>query len=131
MLFEKFGLTLLQLKASFDGLRLILIGDLHEQPVMHLKIKPFIVGAKDWSGEVGYLCSFFSQLTASKKLHATTTMATSITYWNLSNSHWEPRAYRLLCLTDYSQCAPFSDRSVDIHYRSTFTCFKLERFSIY
>ncbi|KAH6917385.1 vacuolar protein sorting-associated protein vps13 [Coprinopsis sp. MPI-PUGE-AT-0042] len=63
-----------QLKASFDGLRLILIGDLHEQPMVYLKMKPFIVGAKDWSGS----------------LHATTTLATQITYWNLTNSHWEP-----------------------------------------
>ncbi|KAG2023495.1 hypothetical protein CC2G_001143 [Coprinopsis cinerea AmutBmut pab1-1] len=63
-----------QLRASFDGFRLILIGDMHEQPMLHLKVKPFIVGAKDWSGA----------------LHATTTLATQITYWNLTNSHWEP-----------------------------------------
>ncbi|KIM48205.1 hypothetical protein M413DRAFT_439924 [Hebeloma cylindrosporum] len=63
-----------QLKGSFDGFRLVLIGDLHEQPMLHLKVKPFIVGARDWSGE----------------LHATTTMTTGITYWNLTNSHWEP-----------------------------------------
>ena len=42
----------MQLKASFDGFRLVLIGDMHEQPMLHLKVKPFIVGAKDWSGEV-------------------------------------------------------------------------------
>ena len=41
-----------KLKGSFDGFRLILIGDLHEQPMLHLKVKPFIIGAKDWSGEV-------------------------------------------------------------------------------
>ncbi|TFK41159.1 vacuolar protein sorting-associated protein vps13 [Crucibulum laeve] len=63
-----------QLKGTFDGFQLILIGDLHEQPMLHLKVKPFIVGAKDWSGE----------------LHATTTMATKIAYWNMMNSHWEP-----------------------------------------
>ncbi|KAF8974033.1 vacuolar protein sorting-associated protein 13 [Flammula alnicola] len=63
-----------QMKGSFDGFRLILIGDLHEQPMLHLKVKPFIIGAKDWSGE----------------LHSTTTMTTLITYWNLTNSHWEP-----------------------------------------
>ncbi|KAJ8084002.1 Vacuolar protein sorting-associated protein 13 [Marasmius tenuissimus] len=63
-----------QLKASFDGFRLVLIGDMHEQPMLHLKVKPFIVGAKDWSGE----------------LSATTTIATQISYWNLTNSHWEP-----------------------------------------
>lgn len=44
----------LQLKGSFDGFRLVLIGDLHEQPMLHLRIKPFIVGAKDWSGKVGH-----------------------------------------------------------------------------
>lgn len=44
-----------QLKASFDGFRLVLIGDMHEQPMVHLKVKRFIVGAKDWSGAVGIL----------------------------------------------------------------------------
>ncbi|KAJ7492621.1 vacuolar protein sorting-associated protein 13 [Mycena latifolia] len=61
-------------EGSFDGFRLVLIGDMHEQPMLHLKVKPFIIGAKDWSGE----------------LQATTTMATQISYWNLANSHWEP-----------------------------------------
>ncbi|KAG1757583.1 vacuolar protein sorting-associated protein 13 [Suillus lakei] len=63
-----------QLKASFDGFRLILIGDMHEQPMLHLKVKPFIVGARDWSAD----------------LRATATLATQISYWNLTNSHWEP-----------------------------------------
>jgi vacuolar protein sorting-associated protein 13A/C len=48
-------LTLFQLKGSFDGFRLVLIGDMHEQPMLHLKVKPFIIGAKDWSGEVQLL----------------------------------------------------------------------------
>ncbi|OSX67568.1 hypothetical protein POSPLADRAFT_1064162 [Postia placenta MAD-698-R-SB12] len=61
-------------QGSFDGLRLVLIGDLHEQPLLHLKVKPFIVGAKDWSGE----------------LRATSTLAIHTSYWNISNSHWEP-----------------------------------------
>lgn len=39
-------------KCSCDGFRLVLIGDLHEQPMLHLRVKPFILGAKDWSGEV-------------------------------------------------------------------------------
>ncbi|KAF8216245.1 hypothetical protein K438DRAFT_1748990 [Mycena galopus ATCC 62051] len=68
------------LKGSFDGFRLVLIGDMHEQPMLHLKVKPFIIGAKDWSGE----------------LQATTTMATQISYWNLANSHWEPLAMTTL-----------------------------------
>ena len=41
-----------QLKASLDGFRLILIGDLHEQPLLHLVIKPFVMNVNDWSGEV-------------------------------------------------------------------------------
>lgn len=41
-----------QLKGSFDGFRLVLIGDMYEQPMLHLKVKPFIIGAKDWSSEV-------------------------------------------------------------------------------
>jgi hypothetical protein len=41
-----------QLKASLDGFRLILIGDLHEQPLLHLVIKPFVLNLNDWSGEV-------------------------------------------------------------------------------
>ncbi|CAE6488407.1 unnamed protein product [Rhizoctonia solani] len=63
-----------KLKASFDGFRLVLIGDLHELPMLHLKTKPFEVLVSDWSGE----------------LKAATTFGTSINYWNLVNSHWEP-----------------------------------------
>jgi vacuolar protein sorting-associated protein 13A/C len=63
-----------QLKASFDGFRLILIGDLHEQPLLHLVIKSFDLSLNDWSGE----------------LRAATTLSSSINYWNLTNSHWEP-----------------------------------------
>ncbi|KAI0724570.1 vacuolar protein sorting-associated protein 13 [Cerioporus squamosus] len=63
-----------QFKGSFEGFRLVLIGDLHEQPLLHLRVKPFILGAKDWSGE----------------LQATSTLSVHISYWNLTNSHWEP-----------------------------------------
>ncbi|KAG1730516.1 vacuolar protein sorting-associated protein 13, partial [Suillus paluster] len=63
-----------QLKVSFDGLCLILIGDLHEQPMIHLKIKPFIVEARYGSAD----------------LRATATLATQVSYWNWTNSHWEP-----------------------------------------
>ena len=46
---------LLQLKCSIDGFALFLIGDLHEQPLLHFAVKPFILGAQDWSGEVSKL----------------------------------------------------------------------------
>lgn len=45
-------LTPWKLRASIEGLRVVLIGDIHEQPILHIKIKPFNVGVKDWSGEV-------------------------------------------------------------------------------
>jgi hypothetical protein len=35
-----------------------MIGDLHEQPMLHLKVKPFIVGARDWSAEVEFYCIY-------------------------------------------------------------------------
>lgn len=40
------------MKGTIDGFRLILIGDLHEQPMLQLNVKPFIMMAKDWSSEV-------------------------------------------------------------------------------
>lgn len=46
-----------QLKATFEGLRVVLIGDVHEQPMLHLKIKPFNITVRDWSGDVCYPAS--------------------------------------------------------------------------
>ncbi|KLO14457.1 hypothetical protein SCHPADRAFT_996578 [Schizopora paradoxa] len=63
-----------KLHANFEGFRLVLISDLHELPMLHLQSKPFIFVASDWS----------------TKLQASTSISTSITYWNLKNSHWEP-----------------------------------------
>lgn len=40
------------MKGIIEGFRLILIGDLHEQPMLQLNVKPFILMAKDWSSEV-------------------------------------------------------------------------------
>lgn len=63
-----------KLHASFDGFRLVLIGEGHEQPMMHLKTKPFLVNVQDWTGP----------------MRATTALSFDLTYWNLTNSHWEP-----------------------------------------
>lgn len=44
-----------QLQASFDGFRLVLIGDIHELPMLHLETQAFSVTAKDWSSEVSFI----------------------------------------------------------------------------
>ena len=70
----------------------MLIGDMHEQPMLHLKVKPFIVGAKDWSGEVSPISTKYRSLLGSvqHQLSASTTMSVHLSYYNLTNSHWEP-----------------------------------------
>lgn len=62
------------LDASFGGFQLVLIGDVHELPVLHLQTPSFICKAKDWSGD----------------LNASVGFKPSINYYNLKNSHWEP-----------------------------------------
>lgn len=44
-----------QLRATIGGLRLVLISDLHELPVLDLKAKEFTANAKDWSADVSVL----------------------------------------------------------------------------
>lgn len=63
-----------RLDASFGGFQLVLIGDVHELPVIHLQTPAFICKAKDWSGD----------------LTANVVFKPSINYYNLKNSHWEP-----------------------------------------
>ncbi|KAJ6610914.1 vacuolar protein sorting-associated protein 13 [Mycena sp. CBHHK59/15] len=89
------------LKGSFDGFRLVLIGDMHEQPMLLLKVKPFIVGIRDWSGE----------------MQATTTIATQISYWNLANSHWEPLIDPWTFTTSVSRSRPSNGLSITLASR--------------
>ena len=42
------------MEGTIDGFRLILIGDLHEQPMLQLNVKPFTLKAKDWSLGVSF-----------------------------------------------------------------------------
>jgi vacuolar protein sorting-associated protein 13A/C len=76
---------------TFDGFRLVVIGDLHEQPILHIKTKRFVLGANDWSGEVRLEMFFERNDLSAIQFQASTTMAASISYWNIFNSHWEPR----------------------------------------
>lgn len=41
-----------ELRATFAGLRLVLIGDLHELPMLDMSIDQFTVDIKDWSSQV-------------------------------------------------------------------------------
>jgi vacuolar protein sorting-associated protein 13A/C len=44
-----------QMKGTIDGFRLILIGDMHEQPMLQFNMKPFVLTGKDWSSEVRFV----------------------------------------------------------------------------
>ncbi|KAI9867788.1 MAG: hypothetical protein M1813_007610 [Trichoglossum hirsutum] len=62
------------LTAEIEGLRVILIGDLHELPLLDLSVKRFTAGARDWSGQ----------------MNADTNIETFINVYNFSKSAWEP-----------------------------------------
>jgi vacuolar protein sorting-associated protein 13A/C len=63
-----------ELTAKLDGMRVVLLGDVHELPILDLSVKDFELNAKDWS----------SNLTAG------TTVDTFINVYNFSKSSWEP-----------------------------------------
>ncbi|KAL4821832.1 hypothetical protein BDW67DRAFT_149625 [Aspergillus spinulosporus] len=63
-----------ELKAQVDGIRVILIGDLHDLPLLDWSVRKFNVDARDWS----------STLTAD------TSFDTFVNVYNFSKSAWEP-----------------------------------------
>lgn len=63
-----------ELTASFEGIRVILIGDLHELPILDMSVKGFVVDAKNWSSD----------------LEANTSLDMFINVYNFSKSVWEP-----------------------------------------
>jgi vacuolar protein sorting-associated protein 13A/C len=63
-----------ELTATLDGMRLILIGDLHELPILDLSVKRFTTSANDWSSS----------------LRADTSIDMFINIYNFSKSTWEP-----------------------------------------
>lgn len=62
------------LHATIDGIRVILIGDLHELPILDLSIKNFTVAAEDWS----------------TNLRADTMIGLYTNVYNFAKSAWEP-----------------------------------------
>ncbi|QPG76144.1 hypothetical protein FOA43_003530 [Brettanomyces nanus] len=61
-------------KANLGGVRLVMIGDVHELPVIDMQIKPFEILAKNWSTD----------------LQADTSIKPLIRIYNYSTSAWEP-----------------------------------------
>ncbi|KAH8647289.1 vacuolar protein sorting-associated protein 13 [Xylariales sp. PMI_506] len=62
------------LSANIDGIRVILIGDVHELPILDLNIKNFAASAADWSSN----------------LKAETAIEMYTNVYNFSKSAWEP-----------------------------------------
>ena len=63
-----------ELGATVQGLRVVLLGDLHELPILDLSVKNFTAEARDWSSD----------------LDASTTIDIFVNVYNFSKSAWEP-----------------------------------------
>ena len=63
-----------ELTATLDGMRVVLIGDLHELPILDMSVKSFTTTANDWTSN----------------LRADTNIDIYINVYNFSKSSWEP-----------------------------------------
>ena len=63
-----------ELAAQIEGIRVILIGDLHELPLLDFSVKKFDVNVRDWTGA----------------MNVDTQLNTFINVYNFSKSAWEP-----------------------------------------
>ncbi|EEH20971.2 hypothetical protein PABG_03202 [Paracoccidioides brasiliensis Pb03] len=63
-----------EMTALVDGIRVILIGDLHELPLLDWSVKEFKMDVRDWSGNMS----------------ADTSVDTFLNVYNFSKSAWEP-----------------------------------------
>lgn len=63
-----------ELTATIDGIRFVVIGDLHELPILDLSIKDFTATAEDWSSN----------------LKAEVPLEMYVNIYNFSKSAWEP-----------------------------------------
>ncbi|KAI8978652.1 hypothetical protein BDB01DRAFT_799548 [Pilobolus umbonatus] len=60
--------------ATFDGIQIILIEDLHELPFLDIQIDPFTLSGSDWS----------------RDFNANVDFSLKVNNFNFKNSHWEP-----------------------------------------
>lgn len=63
-----------EMTATIEGIRVVLIGDLHELPILDLSVKSFTASAADWSSN----------------LKAEAAIDTYINVYNFAKSAWEP-----------------------------------------
>ncbi|RMZ73838.1 vacuolar sorting-associated vps13 [Pyrenophora seminiperda CCB06] len=63
-----------ELHVSIEGIRVVLIGDVHEMPMLDWRVKKFGIDVRDWSGP----------------MVADTSLDTLINVYNFSKSAWEP-----------------------------------------
>jgi vacuolar protein sorting-associated protein 13A/C len=63
-----------ELHVKIEGIRVVLIGDVHEMPMLDWRVKQFGVDVRDWSGP----------------MVADTSLDTLINVYNFSKSAWEP-----------------------------------------
>lgn len=63
-----------EMKIQLEGIRVVLIGDLHELPIVDWSVKNFAIEVRDWSGA----------------MTADTALDTFINVYNFSKSSWEP-----------------------------------------
>ncbi|KAL1604284.1 Vacuolar protein sorting-associated protein 13 [Nothophoma quercina] len=63
-----------EMHVNLEGLRVVLIGDVHEMPMLDWRVKKFGVDVRDWSGA----------------MVADTSLETLINVYNFSKSAWEP-----------------------------------------
>jgi vacuolar protein sorting-associated protein 13A/C len=63
-----------ELTATFEGMRVVLIGDLHELPILDISVKDFSASARDWSSN----------------MRADTSIDMFVNVYNFSKSAWEP-----------------------------------------
>jgi vacuolar protein sorting-associated protein 13A/C len=63
-----------EMHVNIEGIRVVLIGDVHEMPMLDWRVKKFNVDVRDWSGA----------------MVADTSLDTLINVYNFSKSAWEP-----------------------------------------
>ena len=63
-----------EMKIQLEGIRVVLIGDLHELPILDWSVKKFAIEVQDWSGP----------------MTADTSIDTFFNIYNFSKSAWEP-----------------------------------------